>query len=97
VNYGDGALDALEGPAELLGHGARNLVLECFGRWGRLGIFEPCDGFGEGSLLAGGCAFGGVGLYERVHIQKYHRLWYLTGYTTICGADSRRECGSLLA
>jgi hypothetical protein len=57
VNHSD------EGPADGLGDFTGYFVVE-FESWcGRLGILEPENGFGGGSVLSGWCAFGGVGIY----------------------------------
>lgn len=84
--FGDGLLNVCERPAKGLGDLARDLVAE-FGFGDGLGIFEPSDGFGGGGVLAGLCALGGVGLYERVHSRENHRLWSTTALAAIyCGS-----------
>ena len=59
VCFGYGLLNVRERPADGLGDFACDVVVEFFFA-DRLGIFEPCDGFGGGGFLAGGCALGGV-------------------------------------
>jgi hypothetical protein len=78
-------LHLCEGPADGFTDFAEDAGLARLGRRGRLGIFEPGEGFGGGGFLTGWGACGGVGLYERVHREEYHRLWCLSMATTYCG------------
>lgn len=74
MEFGEGLLHFFERPADGLGEFAGDLLVDGFGRWGWLGIFEPGEGFGGGGVLAGFGAFGGVGVGERVHCAEYYIL-----------------------
>jgi len=67
VEFCYGLLHLFEGPADGLAYCAENCVLIADGRRGRLGMFEPGEGFGGGGFFSGGGALGGVGVLERVH------------------------------
>ncbi|MBS1803551.1 MAG: hypothetical protein JST28_09290 [Acidobacteria bacterium] len=76
VEFGYGLLHLFEGPADGLTDFTKNEVLIADGGRGRLGIFEPREGFGGGGFFSGGGALGGVGVLERVmHLRRLlHRV-----------------------
>jgi len=59
VEFGYGLLHAIERPADGLADRAKYYVLVAEGRRGRLGIFEPGEGFGGGSFFSGGRRWAG--------------------------------------
>ena len=94
MKYGDGLLNGCDGPADGLGELGCDAELERFvpvelGR-GRLGIFEPSEGFSEGSLLAGLCALGGIGLYERV--RSIRRILHRKPLLQVVSSAKEPEC-----
>jgi len=62
VDFSNGLLHVFERPAEDFGEFSEKRLLCADGRrWG-LGIFEPGEDFAGGGWIAGGGAFGRVGL-----------------------------------
>jgi len=62
VHFCDGQLEEREREVACFRQFAEEGFLSAEGRRGRLGIFEPEEGFGERSVLAGGGALGRVGV-----------------------------------